>query len=223
MSSANGKRGATMTILGLGSLLSERSARTTFPALANFRLVQLHGYRRVFAHTPALFVRRGIADASTLEMASLSAEECEGCGFVCTAFEVIDEGMDAFNEREEEFELRLVSFSELDGDGSADGRALLCVGSTDGAYVSRWGRERWARAYVSRGLSTIWQWPKGSAFRPCAAYLRHCALAARRLGPTAEDSFLDETYLVDRKTTIREYLAAGRRRSASTWQPTRTS
>ena len=30
----------------------------------------------------------------------------------------------------------------------------------------------------------------------------------RRLGPTAEDSFLDETYLVDRKTTIREYLAA---------------
>jgi|TARA_B100000524_G_scaffold230622_1_gene122345 hypothetical protein len=198
MSSATGKRGATMTILGLGSLLSERSARTTFPSLSHFRLVQLHGYRRVFAHTPALFVRRGIADARTLEMASLSAEECEGCGFVCTAFEVVDEGMDAFNEREEEFELRLVSFSELNGDGSngdgsadassgrgscvpgTDGRALLCVGSTDGAYVSRWGRERWEREYVSRGLSTIWQWPKGSALKPCAAYLRHCVLAARR-------------------------------------------
>ena len=36
-----------VTIVGLGSLLSERSSRTTFPNLANFRLAGIDGYRRV--------------------------------------------------------------------------------------------------------------------------------------------------------------------------------
>ena len=36
-----------VTIVGLGSLLSERSSRTTFPNLANFRLARIDGYRRV--------------------------------------------------------------------------------------------------------------------------------------------------------------------------------
>ena len=74
----------TLTVLGLGSLLSERSSRLTLPDLTNFRLVRLHNYRRVFAHTPSVFVKRGIADFDTLEMASLSAEPCEGMSFICT-------------------------------------------------------------------------------------------------------------------------------------------
>ena len=53
---------APVTIVGLGSLLSERSSRTTFPNLENFRLGRVHGYRRVFAHSAAIFVERGIAD-----------------------------------------------------------------------------------------------------------------------------------------------------------------
>ena len=36
-----------VTIVGLGSLLSERSSRTTFPNLANFRLARIDGFRRV--------------------------------------------------------------------------------------------------------------------------------------------------------------------------------
>eukprot|EP00965_Chrysotila_dentata_P128554 4249553-Pleurochrysis_carterae.AAC.1 len=88
-----------ITVLGLGSLLSERSARTTFPELSGFRLARVDGYRRIFAHTPSLFVQRGIADSNSLQMASLSAEQGGG-GFVCTAFEVDDVGMEAFRERE---------------------------------------------------------------------------------------------------------------------------
>lgn len=108
----------TITILGLGSLLSERSARVTFPTLSNFRLVRVPGYRRIFAHTPSIFVQRGIANTVTLEMASLSAEPVADCSYVATAFEVDDEGrgMDAFREREEEFDLRMVHYTALDGD-----------------------------------------------------------------------------------------------------------
>jgi hypothetical protein len=39
-----------MTIAGFGSLLSETSARSTFPELRSFRQGRLRGWRRVFAH-----------------------------------------------------------------------------------------------------------------------------------------------------------------------------
>lgn len=43
---------------------------------------------------------------------------------------------------------------------------------------------------------------------PCRVYLRHCVLAAKKLSPDAYDNFLDNTFLSDRKTTIRCHLAA---------------
>lgn len=90
---------ATVTILGLGSLLSERSSRSTFPALQNFRLGRVPQYRRVFGHPASIFFQRGLANTTTQEYSSLSAEALdvfgadassassyEG-GFVCSVFE----------------------------------------------------------------------------------------------------------------------------------------
>ena len=44
---------------------------------------------------------------------------------------------------------------------------------------------------------------------PCPVYARHCVLAAGRDGVPAgaRTSFLDETFLSDRVTTLRAYLA----------------
>ena len=196
-----------ITILGLGSLLSERSSRTTFPDLSNFRLAKVKGYRRSFSHPAAIFFKRGIADVDNLRFSSLSAEECEGVGFVCTAFEVDDVGMDAFREREEEYRLEMVPYQSLDGGGELT-RGLLCCRWTDDEYIAHWGRERYERDYLSVGARTIWGWEPSSGIRPCHAYLRHCVLAARKLGDGCVDSFLDDTFLVDRTTTIRAYLDA---------------
>jgi hypothetical protein len=93
------------TICGFGSLLSERSARSTLPDLRNFRKARLLNggggggggcgcgggdgegggggnrppptftYRRVFAHTADVFFERGIARPETREVASLSIEK----------------------------------------------------------------------------------------------------------------------------------------------------
>ena len=41
---------------------------------------------------------------------------------------------------------------------------------------------------------------------PCRAYLRHVVLAARALGDDAERCVLDNTFLADRRTTVREHL-----------------
>lgn len=43
---------------------------------------------------------------------------------------------------------------------------------------------------------------------PCRTYLRHCALSAQALSSEAHVSFLDNTYLADRKTTVRQHLDA---------------
>ena len=202
---------APVTIVGLGSLLSERSSRTTFPNLDNFRLGRVHGYRRVFAHSAAIFVERGIADLASLQFCSLSAEPCEGASFVCTVFEVEDEGMDRFREREEEFELVIVPVSSLEAEPAwvppPTCTGLLCCRSSDEAYIRTWGEERFARKWRDNGLETIWNYTPDSGVRPCAVYLRHCVLAAERMGEACHASFLDDTYLVDRSTTIRQYLA----------------
>jgi len=60
-----------ITILGFGSLLSQKSSQVTFPALRNFRLGRVRDHRRVFAHPASIFFHRGIANLATLEMSSL--------------------------------------------------------------------------------------------------------------------------------------------------------
>lgn len=200
-----------ITILGFGSLLSERSSRMTFPELENFRLGHVPNYRRVFGHPASIFFQRGIANLATLEMSSLSAEYAKHhSGFVCSVFEVsssniMEDGVpsQAFLEREEEFDIVTVPYVESDGTLS---EGILCTASTDEKYLKRWGEERFENNYGQYGVSTIWGFAKDSALRPCSIYLRHCVLASKSMGPECHDSFLDDTFLVDRATTLREYL-----------------
>lgn len=256
-----------ITILGFGSLLSLQSARLTFPTLKNFRMGRVPNHRRVFAHPASIFFQREIANLDTLEMSSLSCEYEEGHSFVCSVFEVPNEGLSAevvsedghdkttgnwipsqaFLEREEEFLIDMVPFDELTSVVAEDGvvpmrtettlsddtttssstsdkssvkKGVICLRSTDEAYLSMWGESHWKNQYSNYGVKTIWSWERDSGLKPCPVYLRHCVLASWNCGEGANtdewssdgsggicyNSFLDETYLVDRKTTVREYL-----------------
>lgn len=227
MSSAStigGEDTSTLTILGFGSLLSESSSRLTFPELENFRLARVPNYRRVFAHPASIFFQRKIANLHTLEMSSLSVEYVgEGYpGFLAAVFEVSNKDMmkdgvpsQAYLEREEEFNIVQVPYTPSDSDrpdssfSSRQGhtrRGIICERSTDEEYLKRWGEERFREHYKQYGVDTIWGWDENSGLRPCAVYLRHCYLAAQSNGAECLDSFLDETFLVDRVTTIRAYL-----------------
>jgi len=228
----------TVTILGLGSLLSERSSKTTFPDLSNFRLGRVSNrYRRVFGHPASIFFQRGLADTDTKEFSSLSAEEFEfdsnadpECqyrgGFICSVFEVPREQVyrdevdsdgrittkptGAFLEREEEFDIMEVPFDTNDENSlpctGPTKTGTLCTRYTDEGFVERWGKDRFEENYGKYGIETIWGWERNSGLRPCRVYLRHCYLAAHSMGQECFDSFLDETFLVDRTTTIREYI-----------------
>ena len=212
MDNNNNNNDDKLTILGFGSLLSKESSRMTFPELQNFRLGRVPNYRRVFGHATSLFFKRGIAIMETLEMASLSAEYDEGNpGFVCTVFEVDNKDMmedgvpsQAFLEREEEFNIITVPFIDLTTGKECQG--ILCARGSDEEFLKRWGKEYFHKEYGQFGIKTIWNWNETSGLRPCPTYLRHCTLAAENMGEVCYTSFLDETFLVDRKTTMRTYL-----------------
>jgi hypothetical protein len=198
---------AQTTILGFGSLLSETSSRLTFPDLENFRLVRVPDYRRVTQHPASIFFQRGIADVGRRGWCSLSAEPNAGSSFVACAFEVVFAGEQraAYELREEEFDVVAAPYTTLDGAPAGEG--LLCAQWTDEAYRAKYGDAVFEERYGTYGVDRIWGWERDCGSTPCPVYLRHCVLAAEKGGPVAHDSFLDETWLVDRETTVRAFLA----------------
>eukprot|EP00605_Chrysophyceae_sp_TOSAG23-4_P000182 GSChrysophyteH1.ASY1.ANO1.216.1 assembled CDS len=196
----------TVTIIGFGSLISETSSRGTFPTLSNFREARIEGHRRLYQHPAFIFFERGIANLEENTYSSLSTEPCEGCGFVATVFEISGMGKDDWLRREEEFLFSVVTYTNLK-DGKT-GKGIMCTAaSSDEVYIDRWGREKYEANLAKASLKSIWA-PRHEHILPCWVYLRHCVLAARGRSETCFNSFLDECYLADRKTTIRAYLDA---------------
>ncbi|KAG2619820.1 uncharacterized protein LOC120665755 [Panicum virgatum] len=196
--------GGRISVVGFGSLLSERSARSTFPDLEGFRVAALRGFRRVFAHAAPIFFERGIAVEATKEFSSLSVEPCEGELIVVTVFEIKEEEVPAFIEREHEFRFLAVVPEGLDGVPFTN-QAVVCARYSDEEYFKercQGSKEIYNQRYGRVNIDKIWR----DDILPCRLYLRHCVLAAKNLGEPAYSNFLDHTYLGDRKTTIREYL-----------------
>lgn len=192
------------TVAGFGSLLSERSSRSTFPELQNFRAGKIKGWRRIFAHCADIFYERGIARPETGEVSSLSCEPHRGGEVVVALFEVpaTPEAVAAFVEREQEFRFTAVAPVTLQGEPT--GRmAVLCAKNTDDNYrARRCPPEEFERRWAKHGVTKIWR----DDILPCRVYLRHCVLAAQHFCPEAYENFLDQTYLGDRTTTVRQYL-----------------
>ena len=89
--------------------------------------------------------------------------------------------------------------------GQKQGRGLCCLRSTDEAYIALWGRELYELKYIKgAGVESIWLCPTAA---DRVMHIRHCMLAVEAR-PGVSGSFLDDTFLIDRRSTIREYLAA---------------
>lgn len=163
---------------------------------------------RVFRHPASIFFERGVADLVNMRMSSLCCEKAPGHSFLAVTFAVDGETSEAYLKREEEFSFDIAPFTALDASTAPtpSGVGLICVDSSDETYIARWGQAMYEEKYLSRGLKGIWCYDENSGIEPCWVYLRHCYLSAQNLGPAVLDSFLDDTFLADRKTTIRQYL-----------------
>eukprot|EP00302_Diacronema_sp_CCMP2436_P004004 CAMPEP_0179837922 /NCGR_PEP_ID=MMETSP0982-20121206/348_1 /TAXON_ID=483367 /ORGANISM="non described non described, Strain CCMP 2436" /LENGTH=197 /DNA_ID=CAMNT_0021721153 /DNA_START=59 /DNA_END=653 /DNA_ORIENTATION=+ len=173
------------------------------PSMANFRYVRILDHRRVFGHMSP-------SSSATLEISSLSAEVCAGASFCGVAFDILTSEWPAFVAREDEYILAPSRFVALAGGEGGEG--MLCTRASDQMLQER---GVWPRYLSSLELlpelvpRTCWEWGQGSGLRPCPTYLRHCLLSSRRAGvPDAvRQSFLADSYLVDRETSLEAYLA----------------
>lgn len=193
-----------ISICGFGSLLSEKSARSTIPNLKNFRIGVLKGFRRVYAIVGALFYERGIANHGTGEISGLTVEPCDGENLIVTVFEIKREDVPSFIEREKEYRFLAVNVENLEGKQFSS-PAVVCSRFTDDEFLlvrCNGDKALFNEKYGKYNIDRIWR----DDILPCRAYLRHCVLAAKSLGEVAYDNFLDHTFLGDRKTTIRRYL-----------------
>ncbi|KAL5209601.1 hypothetical protein ABZP36_005224, partial [Zizania latifolia] len=160
-----------ISVVGFGSLLSERSARSTFPELEGFRMAALRGFRRVFAHSAPIFFERGIAIEATKEFSSLSVEPCEGELIIVTVFEIKEEEVPAFIERENEFRFLAVVPEGLDGMPYPN-PAVVCARYSDEEYFQvrcKGSKEIYDQRYGRYNIDRIWR----DDILPCRIYLRH--------------------------------------------------
>ncbi|KAG0489780.1 hypothetical protein HPP92_006643 [Vanilla planifolia] len=160
-----------LSVCGFGSLLSERSARSTFPDLKNFRVAVLRGFRRVFAHVAPIFFERGIAKEETKEVSSLSVEPCEGESLLITVFEITGSEVPSFIERENEFRFLAVVPEALDG-ARYNNSAVVCARYSDEEYFQircKGNVNIFFQNYGRYNINKIWR----DDILPCRVYLRH--------------------------------------------------
>lgn len=190
---------ARIQIVGYGTLLSEASARGTSPSVANFRVVRIPGYVRVFSKaSPAWRRRYGVEPGSDERaIAVLAARERDGASFLGTSFTVNEDDFLALFEREHHY--RWVEVSCREGDGSTT-TGRMCVEWTDADYrLNRCVTDREYERRVGRHYDgALWR----DDILPCPPYLSHCLDAARSLGPAVLEDFLRTTFLADGHTSI---------------------
>lgn len=169
--------------------------------------LQLHSTRAALTDTFSNTCESGVFSCrpATGEISSLSCEPCPGHEVVVSLFEVeySAAAVTAFIEREHEFRFVAVTPFTLDGQQLDGHRAVICAKNTDEHYrATRCPQAEFERRWGQYGVDRVWR----DDVLPCRVYLRHCVLAAQSFCPEAYNSFLDNTFLADRSTTVRQYL-----------------
>jgi hypothetical protein len=191
-------------LAGYGSLLCVGSARRTCPRLRSHRLAWVRGYRRVFSLVSLTCVRRGApyADWRSKEVAACAAFPSDsGEVLLVAVFDVPRAELQAYLERESQYEFSLVECTEKDSGKSV--KAIMCVAPFDcwsGQRITQPLRKTLGLKDRSCYSGPLWR----RDIFPSLPYLSLCLRAAARLG--ALEAFLDYSYLADGHTSLREYM-----------------
>ena len=132
----------------------------------------------------------------------------EGRFMYVTSFYIPPKEMVEYRRRELEFTYVAVSVYGRDHNVVDGIPAVLCGRGSDDLVKERQNHSatEWHSSVTKFGIDSLWNYSKGQIL-PCRPYLRLCVLASEMLGEDVKNNYLDTTFLVDRKTTIREHLA----------------
>ena len=196
------------------------------PSLRGFRYGRVEGWCRVFTLVSIVNVRRGLARGRRL--ATATARRRPGAALHVCLYEIDVEDLPELVAREARLRLTLARYTAERGSnvgGDATGEALLCSEYSDAEYFAERcaGRHETYEAAVGRYYA-------GALYRddllPVPAYTMRCLRAHERAGRRALANLLDESFLGDGVTTLRQHLHSelddareGRRDGGSAEEP----
>ena len=194
---------ATVTIGGFGSLMDEASARATTPSITNWRYGWVDGYVRVFNLVSILNIVRGNATGDHL--ATCTARPVDGAKLRVCLYDVPATEYPQLLARERR--LREVVAPYRDDRGHA-GNCVIFGEYSDAEYrAERATTDELWHAEVGQHYSGTLIYRDD--LLPVPLYLTRCLTAFKQLGAESLDNFLDQSFLGDGETTIREYIERG--------------
>ena len=209
------------TLIGVGSLMSEASARSSF-ALTDFRGGEVAGWERVFNLVSMTNIKRGATNFDTCEMSSLAARPIPAARAASaqrmrvSLFEIPDSDLPEFYRRENRYQHKMVPYVD---DNGGEGLGLLCVQNTDAGYKSvackgdaavyhdivgqHWGGRLWYNWADDEGAVAPADLKPARIF-PVRYYLKLCRGGAASMSREAHENFMDTTFVYDGRS-LREY------------------
>eukprot|EP00439_Symbiodinium_sp_Y106_P066660 s744_g10.t3 len=164
-----------VTVAGVGSLVSEDSARESFD-FSNFRVGEVRGWRRSFCQSNWVNVASGCVCLQSNEVAALAMVPAAADYVSHVALlDVVPSELPGFYEREAGYRIVSVPFSVRGEDGSLEeGHALMCSACDDDAEADRlWALDgEMARCCEDQGYVREWM-----------RQLRRCLLFAADMPP----------------------------------------
>lgn len=190
-----------LTIIGFGSLLSEKDARRTCPNLSNFRYGRVPDYARVFGK-----VDSNHYDYDRDHIANWGFFEAPGHETLVTLFEIPEDEYEALVAREMDYHLKSVKFIELETGIEGQGIACCAFKSNDDflAHLEKepLQNQLYKARYHDKYRGDVWR----DDLLPCNKYLAFVLSIAHTINEKYIHNILDQSYLGDRKTKVREYL-----------------
>lgn len=192
----------TITIIGLGSLMSEESARTTCPNLSNYRLTEINGYKRIFNKTDSYLARTNALPKDSNAYACLSAIPCtQTPAMIVSVFDIPLSEWPHFVQRE--FEYRLVRVPH----NADDRKGVLCVGDYKNdeecmtvIHADPLRLERW-QEFRAHYDGPMWR----RDLLPYPEYLERCLNYTQKHGQAVYENFIQTTFIGDGRS-IAEYI-----------------
>jgi len=189
-------------VIGYASLLSPVSIRRLFPNVGRITPVEIHGHARCFNSYGTLSLNKGLAQKGDRELAHAAAILRPNSTLYGLAFELDETDFKTYERHEFRYALREVEVVSRDTGETL--RAIICYEGADHLIeTSLVGVTDIYALYEHYGVSAFWH----TQHLPADIYLKHCLASARALGEDYVRNVLDASYIYDRETSVRDYLA----------------
>jgi cation transport regulator ChaC len=197
----------TCWIFGYGSLMSEKSLKTTMPSARNLLPAELLGFQRVFSLVAIYSIKNHLANEETKEMATMAIYPRSGSKVLGCVFEIESSELEAYFEREHPYK-RVQAEVTVYEDNHGPHRQLcwtVCEQTTNAEYRALVGSdEEWYRRVGQYYVGLLWD---RTDILPTLHYSILVLLAAWNFrGEEWTRNMLDDCVLADRTTSLRAYL-----------------